>query len=54
VARALKSREERMVTLAIGAAMIGHNRPNPGKTGLNMAAVGFICASLLFRALVVA
>jgi len=39
-----------MVTPAMGAAMIGQVIPY-GKTGLNMAAVGFVCAPLLFRVL---
>ena len=34
----------------MGAAMIGPCIPY-GKTGLNMAAAGFMCASLLFRTL---
>ena len=34
----------------MGAAMIGQVIPY-GKTGLNMAAVGFVCAPLLFRVL---
>jgi len=39
-----------MVPPAMGAAMMAQ-RYSYGKTGLNMASVGFICASLLFRAL---
>ena len=34
----------------MGAAMMAQ-RYSYGKTGLNMASVGFICASLLFGAL---
>jgi len=47
-AKALKSKEARMVTPSMVAAMGGPMCY--GKMGLDMA-MGFICASLLFRAL---
>jgi len=50
--RALISKEAQKVPPAMGAAMAQWAQCIPyGKTGLNMAAKGFICASLLFRVL---